>query len=123
MGNVQEDLEREMVDEMCRLREMVDVLQQAVNDAETRAVNEREAAKKAIAESEAAPVIKETVVMVEDTEKVNSLNAEVDRLKVSRSHQFDSEIVECGMVSCGICSLNIQHQPVVALRFAGSAGS
>jgi myosin-5 len=30
-------------------------------------------------------VIKETVVMVEDTEKVNSLNAEVDRLKVSRS--------------------------------------
>jgi len=76
-----EDLEREMVDEMCRLREMVDVLQQAVNDAETRALNEREAAKKAIAESEAAPVIKETVVMVEDTEKVNSLNAEVDRLK------------------------------------------
>ena len=118
MGNVQEYLVREMVDEMCRLREMVDVLQQAVNDAETRAVNEREAAKKAIAESEAAPVIKETVVMVEDTEKVNSLNAEVDRLKVSRSHQFDSEIVECG-----ICSLNIQHQPVVALRFAGSAGS
>ncbi|KAG2598643.1 hypothetical protein PVAP13_5KG404800 [Panicum virgatum] len=62
-----EDLEREMVDEMCRLREMVDVLQQAVNDAETRTVNEREAAKKAIAES--------------DTEKVTSLNAEVDRLK------------------------------------------
>jgi len=76
-----EDLEREMVDEMCRLREMVDVLQQAVNDAETRAVNEREAATKAIAESEAAPVIKETVVTVEDTEKVTSLNAEVDRLK------------------------------------------
>ncbi|CAO2165317.1 unnamed protein product [Urochloa humidicola] len=76
-----EDLEREMQDEMCRLREMVDVLQQAVNDAETRAVNEREAAKKAIAKSEAAPVIKETVVMVEDTEKVDSLNAEVDRLK------------------------------------------
>ncbi|RLN25005.1 myosin-17-like [Panicum miliaceum] len=76
-----EVLEREMLDEMCRLREMVDVLQQAVNDAETRAVNEREAARKAVAESEAAPVIKETVVMVEDTEKVNSLNAEVDRLK------------------------------------------
>ena len=88
MGNVQEILEREMQDEMCRLREMVDVLQQAVNDAETRALNEREAAKKAIAES--------------DTEKVTSLNAEVDRLKVSHSHRFDSEIVECGMVSCGI---------------------
>lgn len=86
MGNVQEDLEWEMLGEMCRLREMVDVLQQAVNDAETRAINEREAAKKAMAELEAAPVIKETVVMVEDTEKVNSLNKEIDQLKVSYSH-------------------------------------
>ncbi|KAF8696723.1 hypothetical protein HU200_036351 [Digitaria exilis] len=77
----QEDLEWEMLGEMCRLREMVDVLQQAVNDAETRAINEREAAKKAMAELEAAPVIKETVVMVEDTEKVNSLNKEIDQLK------------------------------------------
>ncbi|KAF8670970.1 hypothetical protein HU200_050241 [Digitaria exilis] len=77
----QEDLEWEMLGEMCRLREMVDVLQQAVNDAETRAINEREAAKKAMAELEAAPVIKETVVMVEDTEKVNSLNREIDQLK------------------------------------------
>ncbi|XP_062203338.1 myosin-17-like isoform X2 [Phragmites australis] len=73
------NLERERLDEMCTLREMVDVLQQAVNDAETRAINEREAAKKAIAE--APPVIKETVVMVEDTEKVNSLNTEVERMK------------------------------------------
>uniref|UniRef100_A0A0A9CEE0 Dilute domain-containing protein n=1 Tax=Arundo donax TaxID=35708 RepID=A0A0A9CEE0_ARUDO len=62
-----------------RLREMVDVLQQAVNDADTRAVNEREAAKKAVAE--APPVIKETVVLVEDTQKVNSLHTEVARLK------------------------------------------
>ncbi|CAD6231117.1 unnamed protein product [Miscanthus lutarioriparius] len=72
----QENLEREMLDEMCRLREMVDVLQQAVNDAETRAINEREAAKDAIAQLEAA-----SVAMVEDTEKVKALNAEVDRLK------------------------------------------
>ena len=94
MDNVQENLEREMLDEMCRLREMVDVLQQAVNDAETRATNEREAAKDAIAQLEAA-----SVVMVEDTEKVKALNAEVDHLKVSPSHQFHSEIVQCGMVS------------------------
>lgn len=80
------------MDEMCRLREMVDVLQQAVNDAETRAINEREAAKDAIAELEAATVTKETVVMVEDTEKIKSLNAEVDRLKVSPSHQFHISI-------------------------------
>lgn len=70
---VQENLEREMLEEVCRLREMVDVLQQAVNDAETRAVNEREAAKDAMAQLEAASV--------EDTEKVKSLSAEVDRLK------------------------------------------
>ncbi|GJN13296.1 hypothetical protein PR202_ga31651 [Eleusine coracana subsp. coracana] len=62
-----------------RLHEMVDVLQQAVDDAEARAIAEREAAKKAVAE--APPVIKETVVTVEDTEKVNSLHAEVARLK------------------------------------------
>ncbi|KAK3161116.1 hypothetical protein QOZ80_1BG0072220 [Eleusine coracana subsp. coracana] len=61
------------------LHEMVDVLQQAVDDAEARAIAEREAAKKAVAE--APPVIKETVVTVEDTEKVNSLHAEVARLK------------------------------------------
>ncbi|AQK96134.1 Myosin family protein with Dil domain [Zea mays] len=78
---VQENLEREMLEEVCRLREMVDVLQQAVNDAETRAVNEREAAKDAMAQLEAASAIEETVVMVEDTEKVKSLSAEVDRLK------------------------------------------
>lgn len=78
---VQENLEREMLEEVCRLREMVDVLQQAVNDAETRAVNEREAAKDAIAQLEAASAIEETVVMIEDTEKVKSLSAEVDRLK------------------------------------------
>lgn len=58
---------------------MVDVLQQAVEDAEVRVIAEREAAIKAIAE--APPVIKETVVWVEDAEKVNSWNAEVDRLK------------------------------------------
>ncbi|TVT97593.1 hypothetical protein EJB05_57155 [Eragrostis curvula] len=62
-----------------RLHEMVDVLQQAVGDAEARAVAEREAAKKAVAE--APPVMKEQVVLVEDTEKVNSLHAEVARLK------------------------------------------
>jgi len=55
------------------------VLQQAVEDAEVRVIAEREAAVKAIAE--APPVIKETVVWVEDAEKVNSWNAEVDRLK------------------------------------------
>lgn len=77
---MQANVERERLDEICRLHEMVDVLQQAVEDAEVRVIAEREAAVKAIAE--APPVIKETVVWVEDSEKVNSWNAEVDRLKV-----------------------------------------
>ncbi|KAL6882096.1 hypothetical protein ACP4OV_011568 [Aristida adscensionis] len=79
MRQTMENLERERLEEMSRLREMVDVLQQAVEDAEARATAEREAAMKAVAE--APPVIKETVVLVEDTEKVNSLHAEVGRLK------------------------------------------
>ncbi|KAM0874206.1 hypothetical protein ACQ4PT_037583 [Festuca glaucescens] len=73
------NVEKERLDEISRLHEMVDVLQQAVEDAEVRVIAEREAAIKAIAE--APPVIKETVVWVEDTEKVNSWNAEVGRLK------------------------------------------
>uniref|UniRef100_A0A804QTE4 Dilute domain-containing protein n=1 Tax=Zea mays TaxID=4577 RepID=A0A804QTE4_MAIZE len=88
---VQENLEREMLEEVCRLREMVDVLQQAVNDAETRAVNEREAAKDAMAQLEAASAIEETVVMVEDTEKVKSLSAEVDRLKALSEAELRNE--------------------------------
>uniref|UniRef100_A0A0D9V2B6 Dilute domain-containing protein n=1 Tax=Leersia perrieri TaxID=77586 RepID=A0A0D9V2B6_9ORYZ len=71
--------EKERAEEMCRLREMVDVLQQAVEDAEVRVIAEREAAIKAIAE--APPVIKEIIVKVEDTEKVDSLATEVGRLK------------------------------------------
>ena len=43
-------------------------------------IKEREAAKKAI--EEAPPVVKETTVLVQDTEKINSLTAEVENLKV-----------------------------------------
>lgn len=73
------NVEKERLDEISRLHEMVDVLQQAVEDAQVRVIVEREAAIKAIAD--APPVIKETVVWVEDTEKVNSWNAEIGRLK------------------------------------------
>ncbi|CAM0881486.1 unnamed protein product [Alopecurus aequalis] len=76
---IQANAERERLDEVSRLHEMVDVLQQAVEDAEVRVIAEREAATRAIAD--APPVIKETVVWVEDTEKVSSWNAEVGRLK------------------------------------------
>jgi myosin-5 len=90
---VQDNVERQRLDEISRLHEMVDVLQQAVEDAEVRVIAEREAAIKAIAE--APPVIKETVVWVEDTEKVNSWNAEVGRLKVCRANAPSRDFTMC----------------------------
>jgi hypothetical protein len=84
-------IEQERAAEACRLREMVDVLQQAVEDAEVRVIAEREAAKKAIAE--APPVIKEIVVQVVDTDKVDSLAAEVARLKVTPSMPLNVQFI------------------------------
>ena len=51
-----------------------------VEEANAAVVREREAARKAI--EEAPPVIKEIPVLVEDTEKINSLTSEVEALKV-----------------------------------------
>lgn len=55
-------------------------LQKQLEEAHASILKEREAARKAI--EEAPPVIKETPVMVEDTEKINMLTAEVESLKV-----------------------------------------
>lgn len=55
-------------------------MQLQVEEANAQVIKEREAARKAI--EEAPPVVKETPVFVEDTEKINSLMAEVENLKV-----------------------------------------
>lgn len=55
-------------------------MQVQVEEAKSMVVKEREAARKAI--EEAPPVIKEMPVMVQDTEKINSLSAEVEKLRV-----------------------------------------
>lgn len=55
-------------------------MQVQVEEAKSMVVKEREAARKAI--EEAPPVIKGTPVMVQDTEKINSLSAEVEKLRV-----------------------------------------
>ena len=55
-------------------------MQLQVEEANARVIKEREAIQKAI--EEAPPVVKETPVFVEDTEKINSLMAEVESLKV-----------------------------------------
>jgi myosin V len=79
-SNLQTDLEETKAQEIAKLQETLHDMQLQVEEAKALVVNEREAARKAI--EEAPPVIKETPVLVEDTEKINSLTAEVEQLKV-----------------------------------------
>lgn len=65
---------------MGKLHEQLRDMQRQVEEAKAAVLKEREAARKAI--EEAPPVVKETLIHVEDTAKVNSLTAEVDQLKV-----------------------------------------
>ncbi|KAJ1400696.1 P-loop containing nucleoside triphosphate hydrolase [Sesbania bispinosa] len=75
------DLEEEKAQEIAKLQDALHAMQIQVEEANARAIKEREAAQKAI--EEAPPVIKETPVIVQDTEKINSLLAEVNSLKES----------------------------------------
>ncbi|XP_059594815.1 LOW QUALITY PROTEIN: myosin-17 [Vitis vinifera] len=60
---------------------MSHAMQLQIEEANAMVIREREAAREAI--EEAPPVTKETPVIVQDTEKVDSLTAEVERLKAS----------------------------------------
>ncbi|KAL5198356.1 hypothetical protein ABZP36_001868 [Zizania latifolia] len=73
------DLEEAKAQEIAKLQETLHDTQQQVEEAKGMVVKEREAARKAI--EEAPPVIKETSVLVEDTEKINSMTIEVEQLK------------------------------------------
>lgn len=73
-------MEEEKTQEVSKLQDALHAMQIQVEEANARAIKEREAARKAI--EEAPPVIKETPVIIQDTEKINSLLAEVNRLKV-----------------------------------------
>ncbi|KAF9680424.1 hypothetical protein SADUNF_Sadunf06G0119800 [Salix dunnii] len=74
------DLEEEKAQEITKLQDALRHMQIQVDEANARAIKEREEAQKAI--EEAPPIIKETPVIVQDTEKVESLTAEVESLKV-----------------------------------------
>lgn len=85
------------------------MMQLQVQEASAMVLKEREAARKAI--EEAPPVIKEIPVIVQDTEKINSLTNEMERLKVndylSRSlggeEFFDNFIgpsYACNIINC-----------------------
>ena len=79
---MQIDLEEAKAQEVTKLQNSLQEMQSKVDETNALLVKEREAVKKAI--EEAPPVIKETQVLVEDTEKNNSLKAEVEGLKVYR---------------------------------------
>jgi hypothetical protein len=65
---------------LAKLHEQLRQMQMQAEEAKAAVQKEREAARKAI--EEAPPVVKETLIHVEDTAKVNSLTAEVEQLKV-----------------------------------------
>ncbi|KAJ9167994.1 hypothetical protein P3X46_019576 [Hevea brasiliensis] len=75
------DLEEEKAQEIAKLQDALHAMQIQVEEANSRVIKEREAARKAI--EEAPPVIKETPVLVQDTEKVEQLTTEVESLKAS----------------------------------------
>jgi myosin V len=72
-------LEESKAQELSKLHNSMEALQAKLDETNTMLVKEREAAK--IIE-EAPPVVKETQVLVQDTEKLDSLTAEVQELKV-----------------------------------------
>lgn len=76
----QTDQEEEKAQEAAKYQDALLALQKQLEEADANILKEREAARKAI--EEAPPVIKETPVMVENTEKINMLMEEVENLKV-----------------------------------------
>ena len=83
----QTDLEEEKGQEIAKLQDALHAMQIQVEEANIRAIQEREAAQKAI--EEAPPVIKETPVLIQDTEKIDSLTSEVESLKVCSGLSYE----------------------------------
>lgn len=73
-------MEEAKAQEIAKLQNSLQALQSKVDETSTLLTKEKEAAKKAI--EEASSVVKETPVPVEDTAKIESLNSEVENLKV-----------------------------------------
>ncbi|XP_071732062.1 myosin-11-like [Rutidosis leptorrhynchoides] len=73
------DLEEAKVNEARKFQNSLDDLQRKLNEANATIIEEKEAARKAIAE--APPVIQEKEVIIEDTKKIESLTTEVTKLK------------------------------------------
>ncbi|XP_024990425.1 myosin-11-like isoform X1 [Cynara cardunculus var. scolymus] len=73
------DLEEAKAQEAIKFQNSLEAMQKKLDEATAMAVEEREAARKAI--DEAPAVVEEKEIVVEDTKKVESLTAEVNELK------------------------------------------
>lgn len=77
---MQTDLEEAKVQEVAKLQDALHNMRSQLKEATVMVLKEQEAARIAI--EEAGSVKKEPVV-VEDTEKINSLSSEIEKLKVN----------------------------------------
>ncbi|KAE9604685.1 putative IQ motif, EF-hand binding, P-loop containing nucleoside triphosphate hydrolase [Lupinus albus] len=75
------DLEEERAQQIDKLQNCLHAMQIQVEEANSKVIKEREAARKAI--EQAPPIIKETPVIIQDTEKINSLMDDINSLKES----------------------------------------
>ncbi|XP_028790296.1 myosin-11-like [Neltuma alba] len=75
------NLEEAKAQEVAKLQNSLQEMQNKIDETNALLVKERENAKKVV--EEAPPVVKETQVLVEDTQKVESLVGEVESLKTS----------------------------------------
>ena len=79
----QTELEQTKIQETAKLQDALRMMQIQINEANAKVIEEREAARKAI--EDAPPVVEPTPVIVQDTEKVDTLTAEIESLKVGTS--------------------------------------
>lgn len=75
------NLEETKAQEISKLQETLHAMQLEVKEARLMINKERESAQKAI--EEARPFMTQASIVVQDTEKVDQLTAEVERLKVN----------------------------------------
>ncbi|KAG6532671.1 hypothetical protein ZIOFF_006521 [Zingiber officinale] len=77
--SMQTDLEESKAHEVHKFQTMLSEMQLQVEETKSMLIREHVAARKAL--EEAPPVIKETTILVQDMEKINSLTAQVEQLK------------------------------------------
>uniref|UniRef100_A0A803KPV9 Myosin XI n=1 Tax=Chenopodium quinoa TaxID=63459 RepID=A0A803KPV9_CHEQI len=92
------DIEEAKSQEIAKLQTTVQAMEIKIDETNSLLAKEREALKQA--HEEAPPIVKETPVFVEDTEKLNSMKAEVENFKAlfeaekQRADESDRKLVE-----------------------------